>query len=275
MTRQAKLALLLTTLALPLLLLSATALLPNAATPQTWLLRSAAQAPLPSQFTLLNWNIQKRSQQPQWQQQFDQIQRQYQPELLTLQEVVLDAKRRNPTNHNAVFAANLMLSEGYSGLLNAAPSLPTHSQVRFSKDTEPLANTPKLALYSHYSIGDQQLLLVNIHAINFVSNSAYQRQLSDLLSTVQAHSGLLLLSGDFNSWSPQRLTLLQQQMSQLGLHPVQFTNPDKIKAFLGSPLDHVFASPALKVTTAVVLDQYQSSDHAPMLVQFQVQQNDG
>ncbi|WP_238786925.1 endonuclease/exonuclease/phosphatase family protein [Ferrimonas lipolytica] len=245
--------------------------LPQAAAPQSWVLPASPQPSLSHSFTLLNWNIQKRSYEPKWQQQFAAIEQQYQPELITLQEVSLTASKQNPSNSNAVYAPNLITHSGYSGLLTATPTPAVDHFVRLTTAAEPVSDTPKIALYSQHLLPHrQQLLLINIHAINFVTDAQYQNQLNDLHKQITSHNGPVVLSGDFNSWSDSRQRRLDNVVASLGLSEVYFADSGEIKSFFGHRLDHIYFSQHLSTVTgsAMVLDQFDASDHAPMIVSF-------
>ena len=47
---------------------------------------------------------------------------------------------------------------------------------------------------------DQQLLVVNVHAINFVMLHTFEAFIKQLISAMKNHHGPILLAGDFNTW---------------------------------------------------------------------------
>ncbi|WP_051202154.1 endonuclease/exonuclease/phosphatase family protein [Ferrimonas senticii] len=244
--------------------------LPQPAAPQVIALPESTSTPLPRRFTLLNWNIQKRSYEPQWQQQLAEILERQQPLLLMLQEVALQPAQGDPSPLPANFAPNLGLHAPYSGVLTAASSPALSAQTYLSTPTEPLSNTPKVALFCEYQLADQRLLVINIHAINFVDDDSYRRQLSQIVNAAEAHQGPLILGGDLNSWSDSRTAILNQQIAKLQLQPVTFNQQQKIKAFFGHRLDHIYVSNHFSVIDAQALPSYQSSDHIPMIATLEL-----
>jgi endonuclease/exonuclease/phosphatase (EEP) superfamily protein YafD len=80
------------------------------------------------------------------------------------------------------------------------------------------------------------------------------------------HEGPIILGGDFNTWSRQRLELLYQLTRNINLLPVNF-NLDLRKTFLGRPLDFIFYRD-LTLTNASIM-QTVASDHNPLFVTFQ------
>lgn len=156
----------------------------------------------------------------------------------------------------------------YAGVMTISDTYPLCSLPFKAK--EPLIRVPKSALITKYQLNDQQqiLLVANIHAINFSFGvKIYNQQIKMLYSQMLNHQGPVILAGDFNSWSRQRLNLVYQLIRKLGLKPVNFAT-DMRKTFLGRPLDFVFYR-GLKVADAEIIHT-DSSDHNPLLVNFMV-----
>ncbi|MBY5920739.1 endonuclease/exonuclease/phosphatase family protein [Ferrimonas balearica] len=236
-----------------------------------------AQALPDDDLRLLNWNIYKQLDNPQWQHEFGGLMNEYRPQLVTLQETNLPSVLMPPltAEHGYVFAPNLVLNERtLSGVMTAATISPMDQLSLLSDVTEPISNTPKVALLTEYQLepSGKVLLVANIHAINFVSNRDFSTQVKALERRLSKHRGPIILSGDFNTWSSSRLALLGQATVRLGLQPVSFSNDERTR-FFGSPLDHIFHSVDLAVIpgSAQVFDNTDSSDHRPMVVGFRYQ----
>ncbi|PQJ89826.1 endonuclease/exonuclease/phosphatase family protein [Aliivibrio sifiae] len=133
---------------------------------------------------------------------------------------------------------------------------------------EPWLRLPKSALLSEYPLSDKQtLMVVNIHAINFtLGTEDYKNQIEALSQEVKQHDGPLIIAGDFNSWSNDRLETLQQQVKTLDLKEVLFTPDDRMRFITGLPLDHIFYR-GLEVTEAHSMKS-NASDHNPLQVSF-------
>ncbi|MBY6185163.1 endonuclease/exonuclease/phosphatase family protein [Marinobacter hydrocarbonoclasticus] len=233
-----------------------------------------AQALPDDDLRLLNWNIYKKLDTAEWQHEFGGLINDFRPQLITLQETNLPSVLLPPltSEHGYVFAPNLVLNDNtLSGVMTAATITPTEQLSLLSDVKEPISNTPKVALITEYQLtpSNQTLLVANIHAINFVSNRDFATQVQGLETRLARHRGPMILSGDFNTWSPARLKLLAQATARLGLQPVSFSDDERTR-FFGSPLDHIFHSRDLVVQpgSARVFEQTQSSDHQPMLVGF-------
>ncbi|SHI19004.1 endonuclease/exonuclease/phosphatase family protein [Ferrimonas marina] len=228
---------------------------------------------LADEIVLLNWNIFKQVNNPEWQQEFRSLHAQFQPDLITLQEANLGpAHLAVAERHGYVFGPNLVLDEKQrSGVLTAANVNPSRYQTFLSDAREPLLSTAKVFVLTEYPIEQREetLMVVNIHAINFVSATTYNTQLFQLEQAVREHQGPLILSGDFNSWSGARQRQLTAMATSLGLQPVDFG--DKLSAtFMGQPLDHVLYSPHLEADLAWIGHEFESSDHYPMVVRFRI-----
>ncbi len=236
-----------------------------------------AQALPEDDLRLLNWNIYKQLDNPQWQHEFGGLMNEFRPQLVTLQETNLPSVLLPPltSEHGYVFAPNLVLNERtLSGVMTAATISPMDQVSLLSDVTEPISNTPKVALLTEYRLAPsgKVLLVANIHAINFVSNRDFATQVKALAQRLARHRGPMILSGDFNTWSTSRLALLSQATAKLGLQPVSFSDDERTR-FMGSPLDHIFHSADLAVIpgSARVFDDTASSDHQPMVVGFRYQ----
>lgn len=142
-----------------------------------------------------------------------------------------------------------------------------------SEKTEPVVDTPKVALLTTYPIrkSNKELLVINIHAINFVDNKWFEKQILDLFKAVDRHldgqKGPVVFAGDFNTWNKNRYYFLDRFCRERGLKQATFV-PDRRMTFNGNPLDHVIYSPDLELTESKVLGNVDGSDHKPIVVAF-------
>ena len=132
----------------------------------------------------------------------------------------------------------------------------------YSPGREPFAGTPKSALATRVRLhGGLVLLVINIHGVNFRNARALQDQLAELEPIVGAHTGPMIVAGDFNTWTRRRVTVLEAFAARHGLARV-FTER-------GAPrLDAVFQR-GLTVEDATVV-RSRSSDHDALRVRFVV-----
>ncbi len=108
---------------------------------------------------------------------------------------------------------------------------------------EPLLRLSKSALITVYALQSaQQLMVINIHAINFsIGVEVYGKQLDAIGEQVKRHAGPVIMAGDFNAWSRQRINALYQFASEIALREVRFLDDQRRRTF-GRPLDFVFLS---------------------------------
>ncbi len=138
-------------------------------------------------------------------------------------------------------------------------------RVHRSRHTEPVVKTQKLLLETHYKLADsaETLMVLNMHAINFVGVKKYVDQLEQLSYALGHHSGPVILAGDFNTWSPKRLAHFKDRAERADLIEASMTRRSKV-AHLNQHLDHVFFR-GLCLTSVESMQQIRSSDHAPIM----------
>jgi endonuclease/exonuclease/phosphatase (EEP) superfamily protein YafD len=228
---------------------------------------------------VLNWNIAKNNFEKFWFQDFFKLQRECQPDLIFLQEVRMGLGVENIVgfkNMSWAYAPNFIdaYHQTYSGILTAAKISAIAKKVIVTKHHEPVLKTPKVSLFTEYSLSHhhETLLTINSHLINFVDSEKFKAQLHELELAISTHTGPIIFAGDFNTWSRKRALLLEKTVIRLGLKEAHFA-PDeskKIKRFLLSPpLDYIFYR-GLKErrSSAKVFDEICSSDHKPLLAEF-------
>ena len=228
---------------------------------------------------IFSWNVAKNNYDSNWCKDFRAIIEQYRPDKIFLQEVCLRAGETEIPELEKMgwaFAPNFIDTSNntYSGILTATQANRTSSKAVITKHYEPVSDTPKVSLFTKYSLPNrsENLLAVNTHLINFVSLSKFQAQLQEMELIIKEHRGAIILAGDFNTWNKPRWLMLSQMAARLNLTPVSFTAKDtkKIKSFLFSPpLDYIFSRGfTQKPNTAKVIDNITSSDHNPLLVEL-------
>lgn len=221
-----------------------------------------------AQIRLANWNIQKASQQG-WRQDLRLLGEDI--DLLLLQEAVLERDLETSIDNNnlhAVFAPGYATEAQRTGVMTLSRTPPIGKCLLTHQ--EPWLLTPKATGISTYRISGsvRQLLVINLHAVNFTFGvEALDQQLSDASRVIRQHQGPVIFSGDFNTWNESRLQLLTSLVDGLGLSSLDYTD-DQRKLVFGLPLDHIFVR-GLKVvssgTRAVT-----SSDHNPIFATLAV-----
>jgi endonuclease/exonuclease/phosphatase (EEP) superfamily protein YafD len=222
----------------------------------------------PEGFRLLNWNIYKGSRKD-WQEDFQRLAGD--SDIVALQEAHL---------HNE-FHAELKESDLHWDLTTAFFYAGAETGVLIGSEiksglpctlhaNEPLIMTPKTALVTEYQVRGlaQTLLVANIHMINFsFGTHEYEQQIDQLMKVIQHHEGPMIITGDFNTWSEERMTIVDNMALKLALLSVEYDDDHRLTIF-GNPLDHVYfrGLEALHANT----EKVESSDHNPMMVTFRV-----
>lgn len=226
----------------------------------------------PERIILLNWNVQKETGH-RWVQELSRFIRDV--DLLTLQEGALTDELRELLSGDYAggwtLASAFTKSNIHTGILTASKVKPDFS-CSFRID-EPIIVVPKTVLITRYPIAttNLSLLLVNLHLVNFsFTNKTYREQLQKVLDLIKYHKGPLLISGDFNSWSSERMDIVREFASELGAEPVKFSE-DHRSIFFGHILDYVYYR-KLEPIEAVTL-KVKTSDHNPMRITFRLAEN--
>jgi endonuclease/exonuclease/phosphatase (EEP) superfamily protein YafD len=210
---------------------------------------------------LLNWNIQKSSQ-PGWRADLRKFANH--TDLLLLQEATLEEnlEQAMDTDYHAVFAPGYRSGESQSGVMTLS-RVPALSHCYLSHQ-EPWLRTPKATSVSRYSLSglEQTLLVVNLHGVNFaLTSESLAQQLEDASTLIEQHQGPVIFSGDFNTWSEERMLLVGAVMTRMQLQPLSFAQDHRIQVF-GLALDHIFVR-GLRVVDSGS-STVQSSDHNPI-----------
>ena len=222
----------------------------------------------PDEFRLLNWNILKGSRQD-WRDDFQRLASV--SDIVALQEAHLHEEFHAELEENDLhwdLTNAFYLGGAETGVLIASsvkPGVPCTLHAN-----EPLIMTPKTALVTEYQIQgmDETLLVANIHMINFsFGTHEYQQQISRLLDVIQHHDGPMIVTGDFNTWSQNRMAIIDDVVLKLKLSAVSYDNDHRLTVF-GNPLDHVYFR-GLEMLHAKT-ESVESSDHNPMMVAFRV-----
>jgi len=223
----------------------------------------------PENISFLSWNIYKGNAE-NWQQDLSSFAQSH--DVMTMQEAMLDEELTSlleTHEFNWVMNTAFYLNGTAAGVMTAANSDAIHS-CGF-KITEPLIGIPKSTLISYYALNgsDERLLVANIHGINFTLGiSSYHQQLERLHDAIKHHDGPMIVAGDFNSWTDDRMQEVNELISKLSLSRIEYPVNNKTH-FFGSAIDHVFYRQLELVSNKVW--QVSSSDHNPISVNFRLQ----
>ena len=222
---------------------------------------------LPEAFQLVTWNVQKGND-PRWLEELTVYQSR--PELIVLQEAYIPS----PFEHLVGAVLHESFAKGYraghlqTGVLSISSAAP---QLHCALTAyEPWLMTPKATAVTRYGFAESEesLLVVNAHMVNFEWGvMGFTDQWTQIERVLQRHEGPLVVAGDFNTWSPRRLELLEAVKARHSLTSISFA-PDRRTRFFGSPLDHVLVR-QLTATHSHVLASGKS-DHNSLWVSLRL-----
>ena len=221
-----------------------------------------------SGFSLLSWNIQKESR-AGWENDFMRLSQN--ADVLIIQEAVLTQKLRQLLNLRKFYwhlVTAFEYQEVKTGVLTATTIEP--DLVCPLRAAEPLIRVPKTILITRYPLANshRSLMIANIHMINFAPHpAAFIDQTKRMTEILAAHQGPMILSGDFNTWSAERLAIIADMATRLKLESVDFRT-DLIRKVFGNPVDRVYYR-GLTLEKARVVEVI-SSDHNPLRVRFRL-----
>jgi len=200
-------------------------------------------------------------------------------DLLLLQETHLKDKVKkvlSETEHSYYMGVSFKMRGTPTGVSTGSTVEPNSVDYQRSK-RELGFTTPKISLITKYNIATsgEELLVINIHGINFVTVGSFKKQIGALLEVINAHSGPVLFAGDFNTWSKSKYTYLQESLTEAGLTEAIFEEDNRLRAPIisrinrfSNPLDGVFVR-GMTITEAKVLEGYKGSDHHPIRVKLE------
>ncbi len=227
-----------------------------------------------SSVSILVWNLEK-GKEKMFRHDFSLLFSEKTVDLLLAQEFVdsLELPRLNETAYHMGVAFEYLKTGVNAGTLTGSKTRPSSVHVEISADAEPIVNTKKSALITTFAVGQQELLVVNIHGRNRGGLEPFVAQLTSLGQYVKNHTGPVVFAGDFNTNSKEKMTFLDQFMAKLELKEVQFENDARTKSKLSRQyLDHIYVSKEIQVVKSKVFgaDEITGSDHQPMLVTLKI-----
>lgn len=224
---------------------------------------------LKSPFQLLLWNVKKGEAKDQWAIDFDRFAKQSQ--LILIQEAMDDHYMSQILNqysetcwHFAISFSNQ--NNESTGVLTGSPVIVADVDFLRSPGREPFLHSPKMVLLTEYFLPQrlEKLLVVNVHALNFVLDSKNKQQIDQIVERIQGHQGPMIVAGDFNSWNKNRIDYIFKKFATLGLVQKTWDHDDRILK-----LDHIFVR-GISADFLEMHEQINSSDHKPITAQLRI-----
>ena len=227
---------------------------------------------LSNTFSLLVWNVHKENQENTFQETLKTILQTYPSDFLLFQEVKHPKVGTYSLAHYSyALASNIETSKNFFGVTTAAKICFNTINTSVSKDRElgGLATHKSLLITQHTFSNNQNLHIVNLHAINFVSLKSFTLELTKIEQILQTYDGPMLIGGDFNNWSKKRIQALEHFQKQLHLNKAEIQHPHHIKSIFSKPIDHIFYR-GVSLIKAKAINTKKVSDHNPIHAIFRV-----
>lgn len=183
-------------------------------------------------FSLVSWNIYK-GKKKSWAEDFQKISQN--ADLLILQEAFLTKPFKKMLTQGK-YQRDMTVAFEYlniqAGVLTAARAA-SNFMCSF-REMEPITRIPKSVLITRYPMTDtdRDLLVANIHGINFTMDiAAFERQIDRLEDILSAHRGPMIVSGDFNTWNDGRMSRVNILAKSLDLSTVKFEENRRSRIF--------------------------------------------
>jgi endonuclease/exonuclease/phosphatase (EEP) superfamily protein YafD len=220
-------------------------------------------------FNVLCWNVAKLSQEKDFNIYLNSIIEAEKIDFLLLQEVKEGIEKDiSLADYSYVLSPNMETRNHIFGVMNAFQVACESDKALLTTAQELKYATHKSSLITLHLMTDQQkLLVVNLHAINFVTARSFKDELHYIKNQISSFNGPLIVAGDFNTWSLKRVTLLKDFAAELALEEVPFTNDKHLKKVFKKRLDYVFYR-ALHVEHSKIIRSKNFSDHNPIIVNF-------
>ena len=232
--------------------------------------RSSCSRSVPDTFGMLCWNVHKENtKNSEFKPYLEKMTAEKEIAFLLFQEANFrDDNHFTLPDFAFDAAANLEYRGEFYGVLTASRVESKHAQAYLSEGRESLIGPYKSLIMSTYTFEDgSELLILNVHAINFRENQRYHKELERFLTLMLDHDGPMIIAGDFNSWNKRRMQRLHEIREKLGLKAVPFTQEDNVKSFMGNHLDFILYR-GVEILDFSVDKDHGLSDHNPLFARF-------
>ena len=193
-------------------------------------------------------------------------------DVFCLQEAVNHCNSCFPIENFTVnFASNIVLKNRNYGVATIT-SMPIIKSIKvLTTHKESVINTHKASLISHIDFHGQEVVVVNIHAINFKSNRVYEYEFQKIKEFIclDKYHHPIIIAGDFNTWNRKRVKLIKDFCREFNFKVAFLDDQDLIKSFQNNHLDFVLYR-GLSLDSACVLDCKKISDHNPIIARFKI-----
>lgn len=196
-------------------------------------------------------------------------------DLTLFQECVLEDEFQKLISQNDQLEVHFAKSWGSNGVCTSSQVASLDTLAIKTEVRELFVFTPKSTLITTYPMRDREdqlidLMVINVHMINFRAVFAFQKQLEQMREALREHQGPVLVAGDFNTWMRARERRVEKFLAEFGLQEVSFQKNKGLRdprALTFGVLDRAFIR-GLEVMHTEVYEEVDSSDHRPFTLQL-------
>jgi endonuclease/exonuclease/phosphatase (EEP) superfamily protein YafD len=221
------------------------------------------------EFTILCWNVAKLTLNASYKKFTDLLIEEFDFDILLLQEVKKSLSHELELHdYSYVLSPNIETKKHIFGVLSAFRASCESEISLLTKKQELKYTTHKISLITHHKLSNgKTLLVVNLHAINFVHNRDFKYELEYIYLAIKSHKEAMIVAGDFNTWNLKRVHYLQEFADSLSLKRVGFSDESNIKKIFANSLDYIFYRD-LNLIYSEVIESKKISDHNPIIAKF-------
>jgi endonuclease/exonuclease/phosphatase (EEP) superfamily protein YafD len=158
-------------------------------------------------------------------------------DLIMLSEATDDEKVKpglNSIPYGWIMGISFFMKQQFAtGLVTGSYAQPRFIGYTRTTDLEPFVKSPKVILINTFwhRPSQSEILVMNIHGINWVTDEKFERQIRSILPYVSRHKGPILFAGDFNIYGPNRLNIVKNTLAPYGIQRVNWENPPLEKQY--------------------------------------------
>lgn len=123
--------------------------------------------------------------------------------------------------------------------------------------------TKKHMTVAIYPLEHTSLTIFNCHALNFVTNSMWKKNIDRWLAYIP-QDGAVIVAGDFNTWNARRFAHLNNLLQKKGFAYAPYSHTNFLK------LDHIWVRD-IDIVSTHCHHGIRSSDHRPITLKFTLQ----
>lgn len=229
------------------------------------------EATLNKEFSILCWNVAKLTLNSSYKVFIDSLIDTYSFDILLLQEakkhISLDL---DLYDYSYILSPNIETKKHIFGVLSAFRASCIDEFSLLTKKRELAYITHKVSLITRHKLPNgAKLVVVNLHAINFVKNSDFKDELDYIYESIKSYTGSMIVAGDFNTWNRQRVSFLLEFAKELSLNPVDFNDKSNLKKVFSNSIDYIFYRD-LVLLDSKIIDSKNISDHNPIIAKFSI-----